>query len=263
MKIIYEDNIIKRNGNYFEVSCDGKKYFCKKTNRAMKYNEFIAEEIASDYGILHAHYEMGRYNNEDIIMSEAVYGEDEIMYSLDDLCYMYNESIDCNFMDIWYFFEKHFPNNVVDVMDQLINMFLYDVLIGNGDRHLGNISVIYNKTLDSIRLAPLFDNEMIGERMAIYYGLYDLKIDREDNEVNGLYEFLSSSDNMYVKLVEDKLKIISNGNLDNIFIRLSNKGIKVPSVTCDIIKSVLNTNRRNIIKVLESVKNQKRLLCRA
>lgn len=38
------------------------------------------------------------------------------------------------------------------------DMFVVDALIGNWDRHNGNWGLIYNKSYDEMRLAPVFDN---------------------------------------------------------------------------------------------------------
>ncbi len=40
---------------------------------------------------------------------------------------------------------------------KLWDLFIFDILIGNTDNHVKNISLTYNQTLDSIRLSPVYD----------------------------------------------------------------------------------------------------------
>ena len=258
---INNKDIVKKFGVYFIAKCNNKTYFCKKVDRNLKYNEFIAEEIASDYGIKHAHYEMGDLNGVDYIMSEAVYDDNnEILITLEQLEKEYpDDSMECNLIDIWYFFEKHFSKHVTKLMDQLIEIFLFDVLIGNSDRHLGNICLIINKKNGDVNIAPIFDNEIICESLAIYKGYYKMAIDKEEYNTNILYEFLSISDDNYINYLESKLDIICSENLDIIFDRLLEKNIVVPTITKNIIKSGMSTNRRMILSVIKSVKEQHRL----
>lgn len=260
---IKEDNIIKHFGVYFIVLYNGKEYYCKKADRSLMFNEFIAEEIATQYGIDHAHYELGDYNGRKYIMSESVYDpEKEELLSLEDLYMNYNEdSLNLHLMDIWYFFSKYYPKYATNIMNKLVDLFLFDSLIGNSDRHYLNITFIVDKSDGSIRVSPIFDNEMIGEKLAINDGIYSLGVNSDSykNEVNYLYDFLSSSNPFYTKYLVNKLGIISSNNLDSIFDNLSEKDINVPDVTRIIIKSSMGTNRRMIKNVINNLTEDKRL----
>ena len=45
-----------------------------------------------------------------------------------------------------------------NLMEDVINMFVYDSLIGNRDRNPSNYGIIINHETDQIRFAPLYDN---------------------------------------------------------------------------------------------------------
>lgn len=70
-----------------------------------------------------------------------------------------------NLYDIWYVLEKYAEINrlefdVTENMNSLINMFIFDIITSQGDRHADNWSIIVynNKTM---RLSPLYDNSGI------------------------------------------------------------------------------------------------------
>ncbi len=260
---INKEDIINRFSVYFVASINGKEYYCKKSERSIFYNEFIAEEIAKDYGISHAHYEIGEYNGEYYVMSESVYdSKKEELLSLEDLYIKYNEeSLGINLTDICFFINKYFPRNTLDIINKLTDLFLFDALIGNGDRHFLNICFIRDKETNCLRLSSIFDNESIGENLAINKGVYCIGIDKNSitNDINYLYDFLSRSNEVYTRYFKSKIGIISFKNLDNIFERLECRGITVPELNKVIIKSSMGINKKMIYKVLNSLDDVKTL----
>ena len=68
-----------------------------------------------------------------------------------------------NLYDIWSVLEiytriNHLDLNIEEFMDSLINMFIFDIITSQGDRHADNWSIIKNNGNNSIKLCPLYDN---------------------------------------------------------------------------------------------------------
>ena len=71
-----------------------------------------------------------------------------------------------NLYDIWNVIEIYSRINKVNInieefMNNLINMFIFDIITSQGDRHADNWSIIKNNIDNSIRLCPLYDNSGI------------------------------------------------------------------------------------------------------
>ena len=71
-----------------------------------------------------------------------------------------------NLYDIWSVLEiyariNNVNLNIEDFMNKLINMFIFDIITSQGDRHADNWSIIKNNKDNSIRLCPLYDNSGI------------------------------------------------------------------------------------------------------
>lgn len=68
-----------------------------------------------------------------------------------------------NLYDIWSVLEiyariNNVNLNIEDFMNNLINMFIFDIITSQGDRHADNWSIIKNNKDNSIRICPLYDN---------------------------------------------------------------------------------------------------------
>lgn len=71
-----------------------------------------------------------------------------------------------NINDIWNIIEIYSKINNVNLeieefMNNLINMFIFDIITSEGDRHADNWSIIKNNNNNTIRLSPLYDNSAI------------------------------------------------------------------------------------------------------
>lgn len=71
-----------------------------------------------------------------------------------------------NLYDIWSVLEiyariNNVNLNIEDFMNKLINMFIFDIITSQGDRHADNWSIIKNNKNNSIRICPLYDNSGI------------------------------------------------------------------------------------------------------
>lgn len=52
---------------------------------------------------------------------------------------------------------SNYSSNVIEDNKKILNIMLFDYLIGNTDNHLKNISMVYDKNMQNIRLSPVYD----------------------------------------------------------------------------------------------------------
>lgn len=214
---------------------DNKKYFFKKCKSIEEeYNELIAEEIALQLGIPCAHYDLASYNDfigtisENFIESEDKYTTMEQILKQafgEKGIEKYN-----NLEDIWIALSHIYKNSetVRVLMSELINIFIFDILIGNIDRHIENTGIVENEY--GIHFAKVFDNEKMLSDGSINSGIYSIGIDRSDYHptidgynYNLLGKFLDYSSNVYKEYIDKKLEIISEDNIEEILNRVEER----------------------------------------
>lgn len=113
-------------------------------------------------------------NNSDISKNETIY---KYFQFFEDVEMMYNEDFNPqkrekgilltnNLYDLWSIIEIYstmfkLKLNTEEFMNDLINMFIFDILTSHGDRHTDNWSVIIDKNTNEIKLASIYDNSEI------------------------------------------------------------------------------------------------------
>ncbi len=269
-------NITSVNPDYylFNFMYDNKKYWFKAFgDEDLVYNELIAEELAKDFGILCAHYDIAKYKGNIGVVSEDIFeNKYEELFISDILEECYNTkstSSKNNLEDIWNAFEYRYNDKKIVnmLMNNLVNVFMFDILIGNMDRHTSNYAIIEE---DGIPKIKIFDNELMLSEVCIMLGGYSIGIDDSDNfflsseynpsEENYLHKFLRVSDSPYKEMLNEKLWIISDENLDNVLLRIENRTNKKIDIELKKeIKNKFNENRKMIIKQLEEHKNKRKL----
>ena len=223
MKVNYKVNSL--NKKVFEY--DGKEYYYKQLGELRTYYELIAHKIAERLALPSAPCYLTNDNKYVGISSESIDTTNYITMS-DFLYTVYRTDSDKlnNLEDIWYAFSKKFDERTTaKLMDELVNIFLFDVLIGNGDRHNQNYGLIIEK--DKVKFAPLFDHDWILYDDAIYEGEYHLSVSQEDKE-NSVYKFLNESDSSYTARLQAMLPVISDESLEEIFHELKTEGVEIP-----------------------------------
>jgi hypothetical protein len=214
---------IKLN-NFTNFYYDGKQYFIKWSDKILLLNELVAAEIAKDFGISSVRYAYARcdYNeffNGDCVISECAYRDNDKVYDLSDLV-----GDKLTLEDIWNALEiKYKDYDIVSVlMDEIVNVFLFDILIANDDRHSSNFFIVENEI--GAHVAPLFDNEYMLCDSSIDFQYYSIKVDGGNPYYRfipgNLSRFLQISDKRYLDRLKSKLWIITPNNLDVIFERI-------------------------------------------
>ena len=196
----------------------GEDYYYK-SNKSLPniYNELIAEKIANRLGISCCEYYLGSYFDSLGTISKMFSKEN--YFSMSDLLIStYGITKDKNNLeDINMMFDKTFPKDVSEKLkEELLDIFLFDAIIGNCDRNTDNYGLIVD---GNPRFAPLFDNENMLSDYSIYYGNYTLGIDKDDTDENILYKLFTNNEEAKNRLKE-MLPVISDDSLEGIFAEL-------------------------------------------
>ena len=171
---------------------DYNYYFVKICDEKEIFNEIFAAKFADKMGINHANYDICRYNGDLGAISTSVYkGEEKfiplIVASLDTIPKNGTantiQSMKRYILPSLCFFNQN------EELKKYIDIFMFDILLGNGDRHEDNIGFIKNKNKYSI--APIFDNGNIGKDVAVFQHIYSQGLD------NRKYDPTSISDTIY------------------------------------------------------------------
>lgn len=250
--------------NKYIVTIDNERYFFKReSHMEIIYNDLIAEELAKDFGIACSYNDLAVIKNNIGILSKDVFKASDSHFFLSDILPKdkYN-----NLEDIWDILViKYKDNEIVEkLMNQFTNLFIFDVLIANPDRHPSNIEIIENK--DGVNIAPLYDNTLMLTSSSMTYGIYSLGLDRDDylkdihldENSNLLYRFLNISDSSYQDILKSKLWVISKENIDKVLSRVEKKiNSVIDSDIKESIKEDFAKNNEYILNVLQRVENKK------
>lgn len=266
MEDLREDGCININYMYIPMQCIGhfsrhyklvykdKLYYFKYAKVAYTYNELVANELAKDFDINCVEYDLASYNgmigniSEDYIkgrnhmlMSEFLFTNMGSRYS----------SYCNNIKTISSLFYLKFDDVTAEKLtNQLITLFIFDVLIANSDRNDNNYGLI--NVGGNVQLTPVFDNGQMLNEDVLYDGYYSLKWNViNDSDMSILEDFLINADTKWIDLLKSKLWIIDEKNLFDVFNRVENK---IHCSMDDVIKNDMlknfSINRKYIIDSL-------------
>ena len=205
-------------GNFWFEFDDDKYFFKKSKNINSIYNELIAEELANQFGIRCAHYDLGsNQNNIGNISKNFISKNDNFMTMRDVIIKskLYeNEDAANNLISLWNVLSIVYKDDFIvkKLMNQLVDIFIFDVFTSQFDRHCDNFGIIENS---EINISPLYDNEFLLYIDSMLYGKYNLGVDIYDNYLkNDLFKkFLYISSRDYLEFIKSKLYLIENDNI--------------------------------------------------
>ena len=195
-----------------------------------------------------------------------------------------------NLYDIWYAIEvfckiSDYTIDIEKFMRDLTNMFIFDIIVSQGDRHADNWSVIVDKETGVVKLAALYDNSgalsLNRGKAVVNIDEFSkrLKIEKKPGKVKGLnkrmgetinhsfsgvkvsYEdvknrnrndemiesFVFQSSLEFVDKLKDCIDLLSDENIDKIFTNIEfNSGIDVPDIVKNVTREVINYNIKRI-----------------
>lgn len=248
---------------FWLITNDGRYFFKAVKHREYLYKELIAEELAKDFGIPCAHYDVAVFNDFTGVISKDIFKKDDNHFYLSQL--LITEKYN-NLEDIWDMLLLSYRDEGIagKLMKQLVDIFMFDVLIGNTDRHSENMELVENE--NGVNFAPIYDNLFMLKRYAIENGIYSITIDRDDSESkircdennNLLYRFLNVSTDEYLEIFKSKLWVISEENISNAINRVQKRiRHEIDEDIKEFIKERFNMNNMYINRVLKRVDQRK------
>ena len=257
-EILYKDE--RKTGIIFRYN---KKNYFFKTNLLStdRYNELIAEKIARKLGINNVKYYLGEYGKYKGVVSEMfdVRNYYSMDYFLNDI-YKDNCIERNNLEDIWNALALKFDfDTTKKIMDDIVNIFIFDVLIANSDRHPGNLGLIIKN--GRAEVAPLFDNDSMLRIHAMENGSYFLGVEEgdfkyyigEERKENILEKFIRISGSEYLNRLRDMLPVISEISINEIIKELESEGIIIENY----IKNIIKENFKKNYEIIEEKINNK------
>ena len=282
-----------------------KKYNINNYSEYLLLDDNSKAEFSNDLIILVITTSIDCYeNNSDISKNETIY---KYFQLFEDVEMMYNEDFNPkkrekgilltnNLYDLWSIIEIYstmfkLKLDIEGFMNDLINMFIFDILTSHGDRHADNWSVIIDKNTNEIKLASAYDNsgifclnrkngvpiiyeraiKLMDEKLSepkrvritemlaqsINSGAPGLKVEMNDvknreKKENLIAKFINhSSDEILIKLEEIINKIDENA-IENMFQNIEFKTKKeVPREVTLVVKTILQYNLNEIRGLLD------------
>lgn len=251
----------------FGFDYNGTTYFYKYDEEIIPYNELVAEELAKDFGLSCIDYDLAILNDKKGVISKN-YQKDNVSYiNGEDIIIDYYE---CKGLDIdkynnleaiWDALEyryKDFPNRkeiVANLMKKIVDIFIFDIITSQRDRHLENWQIIESEK--DIDIAPLFDNEriLVSEAENIFL-LLTIEEKISGNLFENLEVFLNVSSADYRNIIKEKMWIISDENLQSVFKRIENKTeYPMPQSEKEYYLRKYQNHRKQLQQVLENNEN--------
>lgn len=214
----------------FSFDYDGETYYFKYDSLVSPYNEMIFYYIASELGIPSVRYDIAKVGAFEGVISKnfkvpgAKYlSGTKFLRNFKDIDKDHN-----TLEDIWFDLEEYFKDKenrediVHNIMDKLVRIFIFDLLVGQGDRHSGNWGIVKypNGVID---LQINFDNAraLINHPMQVITQMPVCDSDKYLDEA--LCRFQRESCIEYRELIPHFLWVISEENIKKIFALIENE----------------------------------------
>lgn len=144
--------------NHGCIEVNGINYYFKLSPKSYRGIEATVEKLAKMVGLKCAHYEYVTIGEYDYCLSEDL--SDGGMFYTADALHVYDDSL----YGIWEFIDDHFPDRSIYLMNQIVKIYLFDILIMNSDRNASNYGFKFwgdkDGEFDDIYI---FDNELSFE----------------------------------------------------------------------------------------------------
>ena len=229
-------------------------YFFKESMMSEPYNELLAEELLKDFNLPHAEYDLAIYGNRKGVITKSFIDKNKKYYFGENIIKDYNKALnkefdvtDNNLENIWDALEYKYRDNpnkeiiVSHLMNQIVDMYIFDILTGNCDRYYWNYQIEEGK--EGINIAPIYDSEaiMINTNNPSFFVAGDIDKNNKPNLYEELEKFISYSESSYIDRIKDKLWIISGKNIDSVLERVEKKiGYEIPDeLAVEYIKGFL------------------------
>lgn len=231
---------IIRTKDVEEVELSKGSYFVKKVTLLHGVNEIVGMRLAKIMGIKCAEYDLFIIDRHCYSLSKNLNKEGKFK-----LASVYNIKKNTLY-DIWYTLE-HYLNNFPEVMNDIVKMYIFDLMFMLSDRHMYNYGFI---TKDKHTSLVIFDNEYIfnSEYPHMITSLYDREygLSRE-NEIKC---FLSQSSEEYVDLFKEMYDKVTPEKLEEIITEVEEE-YNIVLKEKDSILNKYNNNYKLIGEILK------------
>lgn len=250
-----------KDDSIYIFNANNRKYFFKTKNKKSIVKELLGEELAKNFGLNYVHYDYAEYKNNKGVVCEDFVKNSTYTNFIEILLYEYDKEYfkrdTCNLYDIWNALYNKYKDEklVYKLMNQLTDIFLFDFLIGNNDRHDGNIGVLENS--EDINITPVFDNEELLKNTIDYYSILKVDDEKINDWKDSLLKFLLHSTKEYKEKLKEKICIIDEENIDNAIERVEKRLNEELDENLKIELKGLFSKRKNEIEKLFINKQKK------
>lgn len=273
-------HIIKDNttGIHFSFKYEGETYFYKHSfyiKNGLKivinsYNELVAEELSKDFGISCIDYDLAILNSNQGVLSKNYKQEGIIYISGNELLQEFVNNAHGRryntLENIWDALEYHYQNHqnkraiISGLMKQIVNIYLYDIITCQIDRHSKNWEIMEKE--DNRNIASLYDNSMIleskEENAVVSLGIDFIWADYE-SLWESIKQFQKVSSEEFTNIIKEKLWIISEENLNKVFERIEAKtGYPMPEERKNFYLNNYQEHKKRLEEILGNEDVRKR-----
>lgn len=242
-----------------------KNYFYKSDPIFSPYTELIGTEMLKDFNLPYVDYDLASVSGSKGVISEDYKEKNsnyisgyQLLYDFYGEDFIDNVAQYDNLESIWdalLYRYKDNPNkdNIVsNLMNRITDLYIFDIIVANSDRHPDNFAIVESK--DNIDIAPIYDNS----RMLLsvnHTKAVTLTVDEVAYEelYSSLDKFINVSDTNFLNKIKDKLWIIDEENILDIFDRVQNKiGYSIPGRIKNFYINKLKEHRNRLEEIINS-----------
>lgn len=146
----------------------GDDFIKRDDYRSQATLEYYASQVARVMGLPHVEYDLEEFkhhdNEKELVCSCKLFTSADIGF-IDAATCLKSQGIDIEDLD-FSSFKSHIKLGTLLGWDSYSDMMVFDSLIANQDRHLGNFGMLVdNNTGEFLKMAPIFDNGL-----SLFYG---------------------------------------------------------------------------------------------
>lgn len=224
-----------KDGRIFSFGHQGQTYFYKQIAKVAEvYNELIAYFLASKMDLSCVEYDLASLDGEIGVISKNFLEGVHSYFTIEKILQNYfrdERQIEKknNLQDIRKALSYQYQDIEVDsLVIQLMRVFMFDVLIGNIDRHSRNFMILEKEK----PFLKIFDHEKMLSSTSIYEGGYSLGIDENDyftteEELDVEDHFVRKFMRVYSKdelaLFQQYLKLIAEEEIERVLAMVEQK----------------------------------------
>ena len=196
---------------------NGERYYLKKADKYTDGIELVVEILASLVDIKHVYYYRVLIDNKVYYLCKDLNRFSEFIPA--EVMCGYKDNLD----DIFDILNENYPDEVISLIDEIVKIFMFDILTLNSDRHMRNWGFVKND--QSKHDVYIFDNE------SCFYKLRPVRLKfKEDNEntfnksievldrnIEMLDYLLQNSDEYYQEMFKKMYNILTPELVENVF----------------------------------------------